>query len=333
MLNANKANVYTDFNGLANLKTQARQKSPEALKEVAKQFESIFLGMVLKGMRDAKLADGIMDSDQSRFFRDMYDKQLSIHLAGDPGVGLAELIVKQLSPDQSLAIEKNKGIDAYRSHPVITNKLVQKTSATDAPEIEAAVKNNRSSSLKAGKELPITSIEQFVKQLWPYAEQAGNELGVDPKILLAQTALETGWGGSVIKQADGSSSHNLFNIKADKSWQGQPASVNTLEYEQGVKITKRMGFRTYSSYQESFQDYVQFVKTNPRYGKALQHVGKGEQYIQELGKAGYATDPQYADKVIKIYQGKTIAKYAPEQKMAMNFAANVQGNLQRQVKY
>ena len=143
MLSANNANVYTDFNGLANLKTQARQESPEALKEVAKQFESIFLGMVLKGMRDAKLADGIMDSDQSRFFRDMYDKQLSIHLAGDPGIGLANLIVKQLSPDQSPAVETNKGIEAYRNHPVITNSLVKKTDTALVSEPETAIKNDK----------------------------------------------------------------------------------------------------------------------------------------------------------------------------------------------
>lgn len=322
MLSANNANVYTDFNGLANLKTQARQESPEALKEVAKQFESIFLGMVLKGMRDAKLADGIMDSDQSRFFRDMYDKQLSIHLAGDPGIGLADLIVKQLSPDQSPAVETNKGIEAYRNRPVITNSLVKKSDTAVVSDSETAITNDNAAALKTGKELPITSVEQFVKRLWPYAEQAGNELGVDPKILLAQSALETGWGGSVIRQSDGKSSHNLFNIKADRSWKGEQTKVNTLEFKQGVALKKREGFRTYSSYQESFHDYVRFIKTNPRYSNALKHVGKAERYMQELGQAGYATDPKYAEKVIKIYNGKTMAKYEPVQQVAMSIAAN-----------
>ena len=335
MLNVQNADVYTDFTGLAKLKTQARQDSPAALKEVAKQFEAIFLNNVLKGMRDAKLADGIMDNDQSKFYNEMYDQQLAVHLSGKPGVGLADLIVKQLSPRQPDNNEK-QGLEAYLKHSTNSQKTLltypyekqvhnKVDTDTEGSQIIISAYTQTSSQVNEMTEIPapinsakpIQSADDFVRQLHPYATQAAKELGVEPKVLLAQAALETGWGRSLIKNSNGSTSFNLFNIKANKAWQGKQAQVTTLEFEQGITKKVNAGFRAYASFQESFRDYVDFIKTNPRYQNALKQAGNGERYLQALQQAGYATDPDYADKVMNIYHGNTMAEFAPETVVAM----------------
>ena len=322
MLNVQNADVYTDFNGLAKLKNEAKEKTPEAIQEVAKQFEPVFVGMMLKSMRQVKLADGILDNNQSEFYRDMYDQQLSIHLSGERGIGLADLIVKQLSPDQSPAVIKGQKIADYErqllSIKPVETKLdgeIAKLKDEVSKDLDSVSKHKDvQTPLKAGRKSPlldrakerINSAEDFVNHLRPYAEKAAKELGVDANILISQAALETGWGKSVIKTSDGTSSYNLFNIKADKSWQGQQQKILTLEYKDGVARKEMAGFRAYSSYQESFDDYVNFIKTNPRYKTAMKMAEKPERYMHELQQAGYATDPDYANKVMKIYQSKVV---------------------------
>jgi flagellar protein FlgJ len=335
MLNVHNADVYADFNGLAKLKNQARKESPEALKEVARQFEAIFLSNLLKGMREAKLADSVTDSDQSKFYNDMYDKQLAVHLSGRPGVGLADLIVKQLGHDDPSDDNEKPGmaIESYLNRSAGSQKVIphnphavarQATNKIDGQVIINAYLHDDSPlnemteiPLKNGSARPIQSAEDFVRQLYPYAERAARELGVEPKVMLAQAALETGWGRSLIKNSNGSNSFNLFNIKADKSWQGRQAQVPTLEFEQGIAKKVNAGFRSYTSFQESFQDYVAFIKNNPRYGDALKQVGNGERYLHELQRAGYATDPNYANKIMDIYHSNTMAGFTPETVVAM----------------
>jgi flagellar protein FlgJ len=328
MLNVNHADVYADFNGLAKLKNEARKESPEALKETARQFEAIFLNNVLKSMRDAKLADGIMDNDQSQFYNDMYDQQLAVQLSGS--VGLADLIVKQLS-DEKPANEKLE-IEDYLNRSSSTPKSISRhANAADKPLVhkpeneahqalerlfDRSVEETSGAALKNEQILPIQSAQDFVRQLWPMAERAGRELGVEPRVILAQAALETGWGRSLIKHGDGGSSFNLFNIKADKAWQGKQAQVSTLEFEDGIAKKVNAGFRSYDSFQDSFQDYVRFIKNNPRYQNALEQAGNAEHYVQSLQRAGYATDPHYADKVMRIYNSSTLNE--PGLSVAMN---------------
>ena len=299
MLKIQDTDVYTDFSGLAKLKTEARQNSPEALTKVASQFESIFLNMVLKSMRQAKLADGIMDSDQSKFFQDMYDQQLAVHLSASPGIGLADLIVKQLSPKQSDDVEK-MGVEDYLKHSIQRRLQIQ-------PEKSQTVLKSQRTPLSAAvnKQQNLSPKQQFVEQLLPYAKQAAQQIGVDESVLIAQAALETGWGKAVIKHEDGRSSFNLFNIKAGRGWQGAKVDKVSLEYRDGVARKQKSAFRAYQSYQESFMDYARFIKQNPRYGQALKQAGDAEQYMHELQKAGYATDPGYAKKVLRILQGNT----------------------------
>jgi len=333
MLNTDTASVYTDFNGLAKLKQGAREQSPEAIKEVAKQFESVFLTMVLKSMRQAKLSEGILDSKQSEFYRDMYDQQMAVELAGKPGIGLADLIAKQLTPKpkneegEKMAasdyLNRAMGAHGAAARPASSNMSAvsseQPLDDSGLSSLQEALERMEQSqqafeakwqameqASKSGAGFNSNTINKqiFMSQLLPHAQQAASELGVDVNVLLAQAALETGWGQSVIKNAQGESSFNLFNIKADKSWQGKQTRVSTLEYDGGVAKREMAGFRSYDSYKESFDDYVNFIKSNPRYGEALKKADNAAQYVRELQKAGYATDPRYAEKIMRIYNSQ-----------------------------
>jgi peptidoglycan hydrolase FlgJ len=303
MLNATataNASVYNDFSQFAKLKNDAKDKSPETIRKVAQQFEALFLNNILKQMRSAKLADTLFDSDQSKTYHEMYDQQLAQHLAGKPGVGLADLIVKQLSP--KAANLRPETLEDYLNNPVA---LIRAPDGKIYPS-GTFFEGDDEISLKNKHAAPIQSAVDFVKQVSPYAKQAARVLGVDPNALIAQAALESGWGHSVIKNPDGSSSYNLFNIKADRSWRGKQAQQSALEFEGGIARKVSSGFRAYASYQDSFNDYVHFIKNNPRYENALSKASNTAQYMRELQRAGYATDPSYADKVLHIYQSNAL---------------------------
>ncbi len=308
---ANNASVYNDFSEFSKLKVQSKTDSPAALQKVAKQFEALFLNNILKGMRSAQLADGAFDSDQSKAYTEMYDQQLSVHLAGKPGVGLADLIVKQLSPKVENA--QPKTLEDYLNNPVTMVKTPDGIAFNARPFDD----NTDEIPFKNGRSVPIQSAVDFVRQLKPFAQQAAKGLGIDPNALLAQAALESGWGNAVIRNGDGTSSYNLFNIKADRSWRGKQAQVSTLEFDQGIARRMSSSFRAYASFQESFHDYVNFLKDNPRYETALKKVSNVGQYMRELQRAGYATDPSYADKVMHIYQSNTLNVFAEGATVAM----------------
>ncbi len=277
------ARIYADFQGVARLKAQARKDAQGALDEVARQFESLLLGEMLKSMRQASLGDGLLDNDQSLFYRDMYDKQLAIHMAESGGMGLTDVIKRQLGG----AIPHSK----------------KAAEATPSPSMAKEGVRSFVPAKAAGKAHPTAefdSPEGFIRTLRPMAEKAAEELGVPAQALLAQAALETGWGRGVIRRTDGASSHNLFNIKADPQWDGDRVIHATLEVETGLPVRKQAAFRAYDSFEQSFQDYVDFLKSNPRYREALQAGGDTGRYLQRLSAAGYATDPGYAEKVMKV---------------------------------
>ncbi|MEN9596478.1 MAG: flagellar assembly peptidoglycan hydrolase FlgJ [Pseudomonadota bacterium] len=293
------ASVYNDFSQFSKLKVESKTDAPAALQKVAKQFEALFLNNILKGMRSAKLADGVFDSNATDSYNEMYDKQLSVHLAGKPGVGLADLIVKQLTP-------KGENPDPQNLTDYLNNR-VSKVTIPDGMSSSQFDDEATEIPFKNAHAMPIQSAADFVKQLQPFAQQAAKDLGIDPNALLAQAALESGWGNSLIKNADGSNSYNLFNIKADRSWRGKQAQVSALEFDQGIARRVSSGFRSYASFQESFNDYANFIKNNPRYDSAVTKTDNVGQYMRELQHAGYATDPNYADKVMHIYQGSTLS--------------------------
>jgi len=259
------AGVYTDFQGLARLRNATKEDSPETLRAVAKQFEALFMQMMLKNMRDASFGDGIFDNDETKFYQEMFDKQISISMSERQGLGIAEMIVRQLSRHKSDA-------------PADTLKPLDRSRSVNS-------------------ELNIKSPVDFVNSLRPIAEDVSKGIGIEPDVLLAQAALETGWGRAIIKHPDGSSSHNLFGIKADTRWQGERVVSSTIEYENGIAVKRNEAFRSYSGVEESFRDYVDFLKANRRYDYALSQAGNSDVFVSALQEAGYATDPEYALKI------------------------------------
>ncbi|MFT5788879.1 MAG: flagellar protein FlgJ, partial [Shewanella sp.] len=173
-------------------------------------------------------------------------------------------------------------------------------------------------SLLSGKVLPsaalnvdksqadFTSQDEFVSRLYPHAEKAAKQLGTTPEVLIAQSALETGWGQKMVKGVAGQQSNNLFNIKADNRWQGDKAQVNTLEYEQGIAVKQKADFRVYDDIGQSFNDFVSFVSNSERYQDAMKKAANPQAFVQSLQDAGYATDPKYTDKVMQVM--KTITR-------------------------
>ena len=297
--------TYTDFQGFTELRREARQQTPESIKQVAKQFESLFVQMMLKSMRDAMPEGGLFGSDQQRMYQDMFDKQLSINISNGRGVGLAKVIERQLSPEVK-PVESQGELQDYLNNPLPAQQWVTRLSAIDRP-YEAAV-----DSLQQDAEWP--HAEDFVDDLWPHAQQAGNQLGVDPQVLIAQSALETGWGQHLRKLDNGDSSYSLFGIKADSRWQGKTVSVSTLEFRDGTMQREQAQFRAYDSVAEAFRDYVAFIQDNPRYQQALEHGYDADAYARELQQAGYATDPDYAAKIQRVRNSELLQTRVSELK-------------------
>lgn len=295
----NSAAVYTDFQGLTALKAEAREQSPEALKAVAKQFEALFLQMMLKSMREAGEGDPLFDGEQTELYRDMYDKQLSLDLS-EKGIGLADVLVRQLQMQAGKPAESDGEL-------AMPTRL-----GTTFSRIEAQIRD-ATPAAASGKPVAVTadavtaSPEAFIQRLWPLAEKAAAKIGASPEALLAQAALETGWGKAVIRHPDGSSSHNLFNIKADRRWDGENVAKQTLEYRDGVAAKEVARFRSYDSFEASFDDYVNFLQSNPRYADALRQADDPKQFVRSLQEAGYATDPAYARKIGSILDRNVIA--------------------------
>lgn len=261
-LNTHIAQTAVDFNGLAELRRSASKdnKDQETLRQVAGQFEALFVTMMLKSMRQAKLAEGLLDSSQSDMYRDMADQQLAMDLSARGGLGLQDVIMRQLGGQQLGQASESKSVEAY---PIDTVKVRPALQAKHDSEVVQKVIAAAPSKPELQKtEISFNSPESFVQQLWPLAQQAADRIGVKPEVIIAQAALETGWGKHVINHKDGQSSHNLFNIKADKRWDGDHAAIGTVEYRGGVAVKEQAQFRSYDSYQQSFDDYVDFYKLN-----------------------------------------------------------------------
>lgn len=311
---------YNDLNGLNQVKSMARKDDPEALRVVAQQFESMFIGMVLKSMRDASdvMAPDMLTSNESRFYRDMYDQQLSLNLAQQGGYGLADVLFDQLSRQlpqrqqdfnnidiESLEDSRRPVLSAGQvdTLPVLPGATESRSGAAVPDAAEVLEDNLEASDLSVnlpGKQSAFESPQEFIESLLPHAQEAAESLGVDPRILLSQAALETGWGRYMIADGQGNNSHNFFGIKADARWDGATAETMTHEVFDGRTIQMRDAFRAYDDPSQSFQDYANFLQSNPRYQQALSQADDAEAFTRSLQAAGYATDPQYADKILRI---------------------------------
>ena len=317
-IEADAGRTYTDFQGLADLRRHAREGSPEALRVVAKQFEAYLVQQLLRSGRDASLGEGVLENKGSALYQDMFDKQVALSVTEGEGLGIADLLVRQLGQGRG----EPSGLDDVTppSGPVAGEKARAMLPAAPATASAPAplAGDDGSVGTPYGPSAPqyaaggntqvrFDTPQEFARALMPHARRVGAELNVDPRLLVAQAALETGWGKSIIRNGDGTSSHNLFNIKAHGGWDGPVAAARTFEYENGAMVKVRAGFRSYESFEASFRDYVEFLRSNPRYGEALQRTHDPEAFARALQEAGYATDPRYADKVMSIYSRKELA--------------------------
>lgn len=273
-----------DSKDVDGLRQAARQNSPEAVKATAKQFEALFMNMVLKSMRDATPQDGIFDSEQSKMYTSMFDQQISQTMASR-GIGLAEVLYRQLSK------MTNQGSPAAPGDPTMPGSDMLPALQSPSAEGQAPIKSNPSQP---------PHVRDFTDRLAPHAEEASRATGIPARFMLGQAALESGWGKHEIVGTDGTRSNNLFGIKATAGWNGKVVQAVTTEYVNGVPQTKLEKFRAYDSYADSFRDYAKLLRSNPRYESVLANAQDINGFAQGLQKAGYATDPNYATKLMRI---------------------------------
>lgn len=289
-----------DLGSLDTLRSAAKSGDKGALEEAAKQFEAIFVQMLLKSMRKAQEAiadkDSPFNSEQVKFYRDMHDQQLATDLSTNGSIGLADIIVQQMGIHDHVtpasAVRSNGDLSTLNRNQVL---MRQRAEDAGLGAFSPDTSNNKRAAFDSPKD--------FVEGLYPQAIAAAEKLNIDPKALLAQAAVETGWGKYVIHQGNGNSSHNLFGIKADKRWDGEKAVVDTLEYVNHVPEKQQAAFRSYQDFGSSLNDYAEFIQGNPRYRQATEQSHSPDKYFNALQEAGYATDPVYAEKVMSVYQG------------------------------
>ncbi|MBC7416481.1 MAG: flagellar assembly peptidoglycan hydrolase FlgJ [Herminiimonas sp.] len=331
---ASGASFSIDPKEIDALRQSARQNSPDAIKAVAKQFEGLFLNMVMKSMRAATPQDGIMDSEQGKMFTSMLDQQMSQNLA-KRGVGLADVLIRQLSAnrgvqpgaadapaagavDPALPGAPQVGVQAQARAAAGSSGFqanLQQALESGIPGVLKAVLTgvrpavapglNAVATVDAGidskrRSAQAPHVRAFEERLSAPAEEASRATGIPAKFMLGQAALESGWGKREILTADGSSSHNVFGIKAGAGWKGKVVETATTEYVNGVPERRIERFRAYDSYGDAFRDYAKTLTNNPRYQTVLANAQDLKGFAQGLQRAGYATDPNYAAKLTRI---------------------------------
>ena len=291
--------LAVDTKGLSDLKQSAKDGSPDALKGAATQFEAMFLNMMLKSMRDATPQEGMLDNQQTKMFTGMLDQQMSQNLA-KRGVGLADMLTRQLGSQalnaKALAIggDQNVQTSPAMPEPRDAGELMSTPGALLAPSAIPTGGGNGVSKTQA------PHVRAFQQKLESHANVAEQATGIPAKFMLGQAALETGWGKREIRNADGTSSNNLFGIKAGPGWKGKVATAVTTEYVNGKPQTRIEKFRAYDTPADSFKDYAKLLTNNPRYEKVLANAKDAAGFAHGLQKAGYATDPMYAAKLSRI---------------------------------
>ncbi len=300
---AQSAGLAVDVKAAQELRSQFKTDPQAGIKSAAKEFEALFLQMVMKSMRATTSQDGLMDSEASRFFTGMLDQQMAKDLSQTGSIGLAELLEQQLSRQMLGANGKPASIS---SAPLSDLPLARPTG-----QGAGAALQGRAREVASMERTPVVvptvpqTPKDFVDQMWPHAVEASRATGIPPQFLVAHAALESGWGKRDIRNEDGSPSYNLFGIKAGKSWQGKTAEITTTEYVDGNAVKLRDTFRAYGSYAESFQDYANLLRNSPRYGSVIGSQD-GTEFARRLQQAGYATDPKYAEKLAGIINGPTL---------------------------
>ncbi len=305
-----QTDFYLNLNQLSEMKLRAQQHSVDASQSVAQQFESLFIQQMLAAMRSATINDENNHSSYTDFYQEMRDKQLALTIARQGGLGLTKFIMQQLPGGQSDSGKEGDSLPLHAFEEVYKAPLgknmdyqPENPSVVVKPFVHDDIVSADQIEIKPPRQSNWSSAQSFVSDILPQAKSAANVLGISPGLLVAQSALETGWGKHVMTHPDGRSTFNLFGIKAGPGWLGDTVTKPTLEFRNGAMKTEVAHFRAYASAGESLMDYVNFVRSNSRYHGALEHDGDDVHYVKSLQKAGYATDPEYADKILSIMQG------------------------------
>ena len=304
-----------DVNALTTLKAQVKRDDPEALRAAAKQFEGLFLQMVLKSMRDSVPREGLFDSDQSRMYESLLDQQLALVMSSKGTTGLAAMIERQLARKNEVPETLEQGLPLNPDNPGFPfdaetlgrldartrNELIKAYEVLGNPQTVSSRSPSAAVAAYAGVQ-GADAATDFVARMRPHALAVERETGIPAHFMVAQAALETGWGKAEPRFADGRSSFNLFGIKAGKSWKGGAVETSTLEYVDGQAQRQTERFRAYGSYAEAFSDYARLLTESPRYSAAAASRD-GAGFARALQNAGYASDPQYAAKLERIIKG------------------------------
>ncbi|SBT05045.1 Flagellar rod assembly protein/muramidase FlgJ [Candidatus Accumulibacter aalborgensis] len=309
----------------ADLRARLRDDPQAGLKQTAQQFEGLLLHLMLKSMRDATPTDGLLGSEQSRFFTTLGDQQLAQNLAAQAPLGFAGMIEKQLASQMTT----HTGAAVSSPLDALQQSLLAQQAASAAaraagparrtPVTPAVTQAGTTAEVGTSAASSPPGARAFVDRVWPHAVEAAALTGVPAHFLVAHSALESGWGKHEITMANGSPSFNIFGIKAGRNWSGPTAEVQTTEFVNGVAQSTRATFRAYGSYGEAFRDYAMLLQSKPRFSEVLGQQD-GTQFARSLQQAGYATDPMYADKLARIISSSTlrqaIAAAGPNQRTA-----------------
>jgi flagellar protein FlgJ len=270
------AGAIVETRGLDRLKMLARDDAARALPEVVREFEAEFMRMMLKSMRETKLAEDPLENDAARMYRDMFDAEVSRSLAHGPGMGLRDALLRQLSGQ----IAAGSGLPPPNPPPQAGEGrgggAVRPVQSSLTPHAAAR--------------------EDFIRRLWPHAEAASRVSGVPARYIVAHAALESGWGRHEPRAESGLPSHNLFGIKAGKTWDGMATEAGTSEYQDGRWQRQPAQFRAYTSYAEGFADYAHMLRDRFGITPGMDEEG----FARRLQDGGYATDPAYADKLTRV---------------------------------
>jgi len=307
-----------DLTGLEQLRRNAARGDPAALKEAATQFDALFIGMMLKSAREASLGRGIFDNQTTQQYLELMDDQVALELARKGGLGFGKLLLDQLTPHSAAAPRASASAGSAVAPEALSPSALFEADDFSEPlpeaepglaptgAVEPLAADDETAFGAAGGPAGEDAAERFVRRFVADATAAARALGIEPRLLLAQAALETGWGSATPRHPDGRPANNLFGIKAGADWRGERVAHWTIEHEDGVAARRRELFRAYDRAADSFADYVDLMEGSPRYADALAHSGNAEAYARAVTAAGYATDPDYADKWLSIYRGERL---------------------------
>ncbi|MCW8878756.1 MAG: flagellar assembly peptidoglycan hydrolase FlgJ [Kangiellaceae bacterium] len=342
----NQASIYSDLNSLDKIRQLGKKDEVAAIKKAAQEFEAFFMNMMLKSMRQASAVigdDSMFGSQQEKMFTGMMDEQLAVNLSQSGHLGIAELMMAQLGIKEQPESKPSQleGFIGTSSNQIIPNsgnelksnlhqssnfskdsKLTSNVTPLSENHDEVKPSKDRardgvqeieSTGISSQSQLPekkslFDSAQKFISQLLPYAQKAAEKLNLDPRVLISQAALETGWGKFIMHDERGNPGFNLFGIKANSNWNGDTIKIDTLEIVESQVKKIKASFRKYESFAQSFEDYVDFISTQPRYQKAVESSQEPKKFTEQLQSSGYATDPEYSNKIMRIFNDDIMQK-------------------------